>query len=158
MTRKRFDRQLYEANDKLAKENVLKLFNKMRKKYDVVDNPKKRGVDLFVERHGEHTFNIECEIKRVWKDQKFPYDSIQFPQRKKKFAELDKPTLFVMFNNDQSAFVAVTSNDLLSSPLAEVPNKYVYKGEMFFQVPLEKAVFNNLKRAIDKLEENNAKT
>ena len=39
MIKKRFDLDLYRANDKLAKENTLKLVDK--RKYKVEENPKK---------------------------------------------------------------------------------------------------------------------
>lgn len=150
MARKRFDINLYEQNDKLAKESAIKLLDK--RKYKIEENPKKRGVDLLVYNKGEHIFNIECEIKRVWTGKDFPYESVQFPERKEKFAKLDKPTLFIMFNKDQSAFLAVDSRDLVKSPKVEVPNKYVYSGELFFQVPLKKVSFNDVKSIISKLE------
>lgn len=151
--RKRFDRKLYEENDRLAKENTIKIFNKLRKKFVIEENTKKTCVDLKVFHKEEHKFNVECEIKRVWKEDEFPYDSVQFPKRKTKFAKLDKPTLFIMFNKDLTSYCAVTSGDLLSSPVKEVPNRYVYQGEEFFQVNLENAHFNNLNKAIKKLEE-----
>lgn len=147
--KKRFDPALYEENDKIAKEFVKNLLKGTE--YQVIDNPKKRGVDLFLYKDSQHIANIECEIKRVWKESKFPYDSIQIPERKTKYTELEKPTVFVMLNNDQSAYVAITQKALLASPKKEVPNKYVYKGEMFFQVPVGSVYFNDLIKAIEEV-------
>lgn len=139
--RKRFDKELYEANDKLAKETLTGLLPN----FDVRENPKKRDVDLLVyDKDGNHVANIETEIKRVWKGPDFKYDNVQFPERKAKYAKLDKPTVFVMFNEDLSKFLVVKDKDLLSSPCVEVPNKYVYKGEQFFQVPIDKVTFNDI--------------
>jgi len=146
MVNKYFDRELFAANDKLAKDCTKKLLDK--RKYSIKENPKKRGVDLLVYNKGEHIFNIECEIKRVWKDKEFKYDTVQFPERKEKYALLEKPTYFVMFNADQSQYLVVRDKDLLKSPKAEVPNKFVYKGEYFFQVPLKKVFMNDIKKAI----------
>jgi hypothetical protein len=140
--KKRFDPALYAENDTAAREavkNVLK-----GSEFQVIDNPKKRGVDLLVFKDSVHIANIECEIKRVWKTTEFPYESIQIPERKQKYAELDKPTVFVMLNHDQSNYLAVTGQTLLSSPKKEVPNKYVYSGEFFFQIPKNNAAFNDL--------------
>lgn len=148
--RKKFDRELYEINDKLAKECVTKIVDK--RKYKIVENPKKRGVDLLVYNKGKHVFNIETEIKRVWKDKQFKYDSVQFPERKEKFCKLEVPTLFVMWNADQSAYLVVTDKELLNSPRVEVPNKYCFKEEYFFQVPLDKVVFNNIGQVINRME------
>lgn len=149
MIRKRFDRALYEANDKLAKEAVVEAIDK--RKYVVEENEKKRGVDLLIYNKGEHVAYIEAEIKRVWKGKEFPYESVQIPQRKAKFTELDKPTFFVMFNADQTQYLVIKDTDLLKSPLKEVPNKYVYSGEYFFQVPIDKVHFNKLNCALKEI-------
>jgi hypothetical protein len=42
----------------------------------------------------------------------------------------------MVFNNEITHAFLCPSSILLSSPVVEVPNKYVYKGEMFFQVPV----------------------
>lgn len=153
--KKRFDPELYRINDKLAKENTIKIVDK--RKFKVVENPNTRGVDLLVYKRGIYLLNIECEIKKIWVGKKFPYDNVQFPERKEKFALLDKPTIFVMFNADQSAYLVVRDKDLLSSPKKEIPNKYVYSGEMFFQVPLDKVVFNDIKTVMKDMEEKHGK-
>ncbi|HEY8365680.1 MAG TPA: hypothetical protein VIL57_00905 [Bacteroidia bacterium] len=140
--RKRFDLDLYNENDNKAKNKAKELL--VNSGFDVEDNPKKRGVDLLIFKDGKHIANIECEIKKVWKGPVFRYPTIQFPERKKKFAELEIPTVFLMFNEDLSAHLAVRGSDLLKSPLVEVPNKYCFKGELFFQVPLEQTVFNDI--------------
>jgi hypothetical protein len=150
--RKRFDRELYEQNDKLAKESVMKLIDK--RIYRIEENPKKRGVDLQVYRRKDNklVFNIETEIKRVWKEKAFQYDSVQFPERKAKFAKLAEPTLFVMFNKDQSSYLVVRDKDMLKSPCVEVPNKYCFKDEYFYQVPLKKVKFNEIKSVIKEID------
>lgn len=145
-TRKRFDSALYEENDKLAKEFVKNILK--GSEFQVIENPKKRDVDLLLYRNSEHVANIECEIKRVWKEKEFPYESIQIPDRKTKYTKLTKPTIFVMLNNDQTAYVAIPQQTLLASPKKEVPNKYVFSGEMFYQVPKDSAHFNGLLAAI----------
>jgi hypothetical protein len=144
--KKRFDPELYRINDALAKESVINAIDK--RKFKVVENPKKRGVDLLVYNKGRHVLNIETEIKRVWKDKQFAYDTVQIPERKKKFAELEVPTIFVMFNADQTSYLVIKDKDLLKSPKKEVPNRYVYKGEYFYQVPLKKVSFNAINKVI----------
>lgn len=148
--RKRFDPALYAENDSIARnfvKNVLK-----GSEYQVMDNPKKRGVDLLVYKDSVHIANIECEIKRVWTTPDFPYESVQIPQRKEKYAILDKPTVFVMLNNDQSKYLSVKSSVLLSSPKKVVPNKYVYQGELFFQIQKDSVDFNDLLKTLKEVE------
>jgi hypothetical protein len=144
--RKRFDPVLYSENDRIAKDFVKEALK--GSEYQVLENPKKRGVDLLLYRNSEHVANIECEIKRVWKSTEFPYDSVQIPDRKTKYTQLDKPTVFVMLNNDQSAYLAISQQVLLNSPKKEVPNKYVFEGEMFYQVPISSSHMNDIKNAI----------
>jgi hypothetical protein len=144
--RKRFDPELYRINDELAKSTVRKIIDK--RKFKIEENSKKTGVDLLVYNKGQHVLNIETEIKKVWKGSNFKYDSVQIPERKKKFTGLEVPTLFVMFNEDQTDYLVIKDKTLLASPLVEVPNKYVYKGELFFQVPLADVVFNDINTVI----------
>lgn len=153
MVRKRFDRDLYEKYDQLAKEKVFEAIDK--RKFKLEENPKKRGVDLLVFNKGEHILNIETEIKRVWKGKEFKYDTVQIPERKNKFAILDIPTIYVMFNNDQSEYLVIKDKDLLKSPLVEVPNRYVFKEEYFYQVPLKKVVFNDINKVIKEITNDN---
>ena len=150
--RKRFDRELYNEVDKKTKEKVFSLLESFDN-LQAEENSKKTKVDILVTDPdtSELKFNIECEIKKVWKNKEFPYESVQIPERKSKYAILDKPTLFVMFNADYSSYLVIKSSDLLASPLVEVPNKYVYKGEMFYQVPLTKVVFNDISKVIKEI-------
>lgn len=145
--RKEFSQSLYNTNDKTAK---LKTINILRRVggYTIIENPKKRGVDLLVYKDGEHVLNIEAEIKRVWRSKKFPYDNVQFPERKEKFAQLDLPTIFLMFNHDLSTYLCVLNGDLLDSPKKMVSNRFVRFGEYFFQVPEDKVFWADLKGAI----------
>ncbi len=147
--RKRFDRDLYNETDKLAKQTIIDLLKFST--YQITENPKKTQVDLLVYDGQDHILNIECEIKRVWKDKEFKYESVQFPERKAKYAKLDKKTLFVMLNADQTAYLTVKGEDLLASPLVEVPNKYNWKGELFYQVPLSKVVFNDMEKSVKEI-------
>lgn len=139
---KRFDKALFEENDKKCRDKVKQLLD--HTEFSVSDNVKVRGVDLLLYKAGEHIGYIEVERKAVWKGPDFKYDNVQFPERKAKYAKLDKPTTFVMFNEDMTKFLVVKHTDLLSSPCVEVPNKYMYKGENFFQVPLTTVKFNDI--------------
>lgn len=152
--RKFFDKELHAQFDGPAKNAVLKLFSDLEGyQFQVQENEKKRGVDLLVYKDDIHVFNVETEVKRVWKSE-FAYDSVQFPERKQKFAELDLPTLFIMFNHDLSEYLVVNGADLIGSPKEMVRNRYVSYGEYFFQVPLNRVLFNNLKKSIINLRGN----
>lgn len=141
--KKRFDPNLHADNDDLCRTAVKELLKDT--KYNIVPNPKQRGVDLLVyDENGKHIANIECERKLVWSGEEFKYEDINFPHRKEKYAILEKPTVFIMFNKEMDNYLTVTGDVLISSPLKEVPNKYLYKGEMFYKVPKDKVKFNQL--------------
>lgn len=141
--RKKFDKELYAQCDTTAKQKAIEIMSK--KGYDCKENTKRTQVDLVVFEDSEIKFYIEVEQKLVWKTDKFPYDSINFPSRKEKFTKLEKPTLFIMFNYDLSQYLCITGEDLITSNLEIVRNKYVPYGEYFFKVSLDKAVFNEIK-------------
>jgi hypothetical protein len=136
---KRFSKKLHKQNDKKAREIATEWFAK--EGYELRDNPDKYGVDLLGYKNDELVMYVEVEIKRVWKEEKFPYGSVQFPSRKFKFCQLDKPTAFMMINNKCNRALLVTGQDLIKSPLKEVRNVYVDKGEDFFIVSLDKVTF-----------------
>ncbi|MEY3422569.1 MAG: hypothetical protein RIR48_2886 [Bacteroidota bacterium] len=142
---KKFDRELYEANDKLAKNAAKNVLSEFGYK-NVRESTKRTDVDLIVaDNTGEILFYVEVERKLVWTEKNFKYENVQFPERKAKYAKLDKPTYFLMFSNDMENYLVVKGKDLLQSPREIVRNKYIKYGEYFFQVPLNKVTFNNFK-------------
>lgn len=151
MKRKQFDKDLHAENDLPARKYVLKLFKNLAP-YNVKESEKKRDVDFKIFKGSEHVGYLEVEIKRVWKGKDFTYDSVNFPERKWKYANLDKPTIFLMLNENCSHYLAVDGKALLSSPLKVVPNKYVGYGENFFKVDLKKVVFDDIMAVIERLE------
>lgn len=152
MISKRFDRKLYEENDKKAKQAVIKLL-KPFKKYKVIENPKRTGVDLQVFEGEEHKFNIECEIKKVVdKMEPYPWDTVNFLNRKAKYCNLDKPTIFIIFNKNLTEYLVVKDKTVLSSSQEIVKNKYVFDGELFYKVPIDKVSVNNIKSVVQELE------
>lgn len=146
---KKFDSSLYAENDQVAKDKTRRLLRGSG--YTAIDNPKKKDVDLLVlDNKEEVVLRIECEVKRVWKQDEFPYDNVQFPQRKKRLVVDELPTLFIMYNSKLSEYLVVFDKDLIESPQVEVANKYAYSGEYFFQVPLNKVQFGDLVAAVTK--------
>jgi hypothetical protein len=138
---KRFDKELYEANDTKAKKAIKSILKGT--KYSVKESENRMAVDLELFKNEELVGYIECESKKAFKG-KFQYDTLQIPERKRKYAVLDKPTLFVVFDCNFNNYMVVTNKDLLKSNVVEVPNKYCFKEELFFQVPIKKVSTNNL--------------
>ena len=134
---KKFDRKLFEEFDKLARDAGKRYWK--AKGYHVVDNIDRYGPDLIVTPVGGSEYSIgdfycEVEIKRP------QYAHIQIPGRKAKFLNKDKynlPICFLVLNADQTYGYLIQGDTLAETPLVEVPNKYVWKGEKFFRVPKE---------------------
>ena len=133
-TRKRFDKDLYEKYDQLAKEATTNLLTNLG--YSVEDHPARYAQDLVVySTAGDIAYLAECEVKLVWKGDTFPYDSVQLPQRKSKFFE--DLTRFFIWNNELTQAMTFYSSEIAMLDPVEVPNKYVHSGEYFYQIPLE---------------------
>ena len=138
---KRFDRELFLKFDKLARDAGKRYWKS--KNYFVIDNEDRYGPDLIVTNTEDKKFYCEVEIKRPWKGKKFQYEKLQIPQRKGKFLDKSKyslPICFFVFNSDQTYGYLIEGETLAKTPVIEVPNKYVYKGEKFYQVPAKNLI------------------
>ena len=136
--RKRFDRELFDKYDKAAREATTSVLK--AKGYDVVEHPDRYAQDLIAYMPlDDFEFHVECEVKRVWKEALFPYDSVQLPQRKQKF--FDGKTRFFIWNKPLTHAATFWCNDIKDLEPVEVPNKYMYKDEYFYQIPLELVEF-----------------
>lgn len=138
--KKRFDKSLYNLYDELAKD-ATKLYSEGQGQ-TLTDNPDKYRQDLVADGH-----LVECEVKIVWDSEEFPYDTVQLPQRKQKF--FDKTTKFFIWNKSLTKAATFWSDDIKDLEPVEVPNKYVYKGEYFFQIPLDLVEFVSLQHDLE---------
>lgn len=137
--RKPFDKKLFEQNDALARQAVSQYLRSHG--VTISPNPDQYGVDLFEMDDDEFdgpypVLGIECEIKRVWSGPDFPWGTIQLPERKAKYRS---PTLDVdywLLNSECTHAIVIRGSLLDQFPPKEVRNKYVAKGEMFYQIPV----------------------
>ena len=129
--RKRFDRKLYEECDQRARQCTTQYLENAG--YEVEPHPDRYAQDLIATKEGE-SHMVECEMKLVWEGEAFPYPTVQLPERKKKFFNL--PTQFFIWNFAGSHAVSFWSHEVQKLEPVEVPNKYVFSGEMFYQIPL----------------------
>jgi hypothetical protein len=129
--RKKFDRKLYEEYDQLARDKTTKVLTSQG--YIVTEHPDRYAQDLIAEQGQEHFF-VECEVKLVWETEEFPYDTVQLPERKKKF--FNYTTQFFIWNKPLEHAMTFWSHDVATLEPVEVPNKYVYAGEYFYQIPM----------------------
>ena len=132
--KKRFDRDLYEKYDQLARQATTTLLTDLG--YIVEDHPNRYAQDLVVYINADEiAYLAECEVKLVWQGDLFPYDTVQLPQRKSKF--FNELTRFFIWNKDLTQAMTFYSSTIANLDPVEVPNKYVHSGEYFYQIPLE---------------------
>lgn len=129
--RKRFDRKLYDECDQRARECTTQYLESVG--YQVEPHPDRYAQDLIATMDG-YSHMVECEMKLVWEGIDFPYPTVQLPERKKKF--FNPPTQFFIWNALGTHAVSFWSSTVEQLEPVEVPNRYVYSGEMFYQVPL----------------------
>ena len=150
--RKRFDRTLYTKYDALAKEATTHYLTGQG--YTVNGHPNRYAQDLiFGHFEPAKVYDLdtvscaECEVKLVWNGETFPYDTVQLPERKKKF--FNAPTRFFIWNSTLTTAATFWSNDIKDLEPVEVPNKYVYKGEYFYQIPLDMVTFVTIQHNLE---------
>jgi len=129
MIRKSFDQSLYNQNDSKAREAAKKYW--FNNGVNIIDNPDRYGPDLIFD---DGSF-LEVEVKHTWTDT-FPFDTLQLPERKEKFAKLN--CKFMVFNKTFTKAFLFDGDQVLQSDKKEVKNKFVPNGEMFFQIPISK--------------------
>ena len=134
--RKRFSESLYNTYDRLAREATTDYLTS--KGFSVMPNPDDYAQDLIASSKGRQWL-VECEVKAVWKYGSFPFDTVQLPERKKKF--FNKLTSFFIWNESLSKAAMFWSKDVQDLVPVEVPNKHISGGEYFYQIPLDMVRF-----------------
>ncbi len=141
---KEFSQDLFDSNDSRARTRVL-TYLRENTGLHVVENLDKYGPDLVAFRGFQPSYYIEVEVKHVWKDPtKFPYDTVQLPQRKEKYSKLKLPVQFWLLNTTLEAAIIIEGSELSKVSPVEVRNKYISEGEMFFQIPTSDCKVVNL--------------
>ena len=134
MVKKRFCQDLFRENDEPARAAGKKYWSCIDG-VTVEDNPDRYGPDLIVHTSAG-SFFCEVEIKKVWKGKEFQYDTLQIASRKGKYLESALPVSYIVFNDDQTYGYLCPGTVLADSPIVEVPNKYNWSGETFYQIPV----------------------
>lgn len=134
--KKRFNEGLYAQYDALAREATTEFLSSQG--FSVTPNPDEYAQDLVVSHKGKQWL-AECEVKTLWKHGRFPFESVQLPERKKKF--FNSLTTFFIWNMELTKAAMFWSKDISRLTPVEVPNKYIAGGEYFYQIPLDMVRF-----------------
>lgn len=122
---KKFDKGNHKANDKPAKDLVIKFLRS--KGLDAEENPNDYGVDVMVGRY-------EVERRSIWVN-KFPFNTVHIPSRKTKFLKYN--IIYAVVNKNFNKIMLCPSSTIIKYKQIEVPNKSVKSGEFFYDVPIE---------------------
>lgn len=133
---KKFDKDLYKKYDELAKKATIEFLGGDAREYT-----ENRYAQDIIYTGAEGPLFAECEVKRVWKGFEFPFDSVQLPARKRKF--FARQTLFFVWNEDCTRAATFWSHMIKDLEPVEVPNRFISKRELFFQVPLDLVIFTD---------------
>ena len=134
---KHFDQRLYDSDDN-AKELWIKYLTDV-KGYKAWVNPDQFGIDVLAEKAGEQ-YSFEVEVKHNWKGQAFPFRSVHFSARKRKFALDNGRNFFIMLNHERDYALAVSGATMLNSPVVSKDTIYT-KGEQFIEVATTQCSF-----------------
>lgn len=128
---KPFNQYLHDVFDGPARQKVAD-WVKMKWGLYARDNPNKFGVDLICFRSDSPVGALEVEVRQEGFDQ---YGSIHVAQRKAKLFQEGLPTLFFALTQDLSHAYWVKADLIKDCPLVEVQNRYVGRGELFYDCP-----------------------
>ena len=133
---KPFNQLLHDECDPIARQVVIEWLKNYHNK-DAVPNPNKYGVDLVVFDNFVPVQYVEVEM-RLWRDgwHYCPYDTIHVPLRKEKLFRNDLPTFMCVVNTYRKWAYWIDTDKILQSPVIEVRNSAVRKGEYFYDVPV----------------------
>ena len=139
--RKSFNRALYEAYDKPARDVLVSYLE--NKGHAIVNNEENYNVDVVSQKHGL-TFLNEAEVKTGWKeDWPTHWEEIRIPERKQrlldKYEGEDGVLNFYVFRHDLKQVWRIKDTLLTKESLREARGRYIQKGEKFFHIPYTQA-------------------
>jgi hypothetical protein len=136
---KAFDQALYDADD-AAKHLVIKWLRSRNVVAFV--NPDEYGIDLLA-RYNDSDYAFEVEVKHNWKGFEFPYQTIHYSARKRKFISPDVKTYFVTLNHERTHLLLVHQQDFMLGKLVNKDTIYT-TSEWFVEIPIHRVIFREI--------------
>lgn len=139
--RKKFDRALYEAYDKKAKDALVSHLK--AKDHVIVNEEENYFVDVVSQKH-DLTYLNEAEVKVAWKgDWPSHWTEIRIPERKQRLLDKyegdDGVLNFYVFREDMKQAWRIKDTLLTKESLGEAKGRYIKPGELFFHIPYKDA-------------------
>lgn len=126
-----FSEEHYNADDN-AKHQVIEWL--VTRGFMAWVNPDQYEIDVQGVLKGE-CYEFEVEVKHNWSGSMFPFDTIHFSNRKRKFATADKLTWFVMLNDERTHALLISGATFLAAPVV-IKNTIYSQGEQFVAIPV----------------------
>jgi hypothetical protein len=137
---KPFSEELYESDDS-AKHLVIAWLRSRGHEIDV--NPDQYGIDLVGSFNGMPSA-WEVEVKHNWKGDEFPFDTVHYSVRKRKFVQPDVKTWFITLNHERTRAVVFSHKHFMEGRLVQKSTIYT-QDEWFVEIPVRQGIFINLK-------------
>jgi hypothetical protein len=126
-----FSEEHYSADDN-AKHQVIEWL--VTRGFMAWVNPDQYGIDVQGVYKGQ-SYEFEVEVKHNWSGADFPFETIHFSDRKRKFATADKLTWFVMLNDERTHALIVSGEIFLAAPVV-TKNTIYTQSEKFVAIPV----------------------
>jgi hypothetical protein len=139
---KPFSQELYDKDDK-AKHLVIDFLE--ANGWDAWVNPDTYGIDLLALDPMGIEYQIEVEVKHNWEGSIFPYQTLHYAERKRKFLEGDRMTLFMTVNHDNTHALVTMGQDLSVAKTIIKGTSYT-DAEQFMEVNVSKCQLIKLER------------
>lgn len=141
VVRKRFDRALYEAYDKQAKDALTQ--HLIDRGHEVTPKKEDTYVDVISTKNGNTYYN-EAEVKIAWEGE-WPthWEEVRIPERKtrllKKYQNERGFLNFYLFDKHLKQAWRIRDTALTAERLKEAKGRYIQKGELFYHIPYKEA-------------------
>jgi hypothetical protein len=142
---KPFDSKLYDLDDK-AKHQVSAILESNH--WEAWVNPDKYGIDLLALDPNGIEYQVEVEVKHNWTGDQFPYATLHFAERKRKFIDSDRLTLFVTVNHDKT-HALVAFDEALSEAAVIVKDTSYTTQEKFLEISVSSCELITLRKEPD---------
>ena len=139
---KPFSQELYDNDDK-AKHLVIDFLESNH--WEAWVNPDQYGIDLLALDPNGIEYQVEVEVKHNCTGDKFPYNTLHFAERKRKFIDSDRMTLFITVNDDKT-HALVAFEQALSEAAVIVKDTSYTSQEKFLEISVNSCELITLRK------------
>ena len=140
MLRKKFEKDLYDAYDKPAKQKLVELLKEQGHK--ILSTKEDYYFDVVSEKNG-NTYYSEAEVKVSWKgDWPETWSDIRIPERKRRLLDkLNEKGLlnFYVFRKDLNQCFRIKDLSMKEDRIKKAFGRNIVSGEKFFHIPYTEA-------------------